>query len=274
MIRWGVIIAGVFAAGLAAGLLLSGVQADVAPKNPVVSPTPNSTELEELRADVKRLEDDKAMLAAHNDALETEAAALRSDQSMMDDVLKDAASPEDTPATAEATAPAPPATPRSEWRRGGPPPTPEQMAEFRKNMDAQQARMQDRLNEQLTAMNDPNAVENFNTLMEYQQAEQELRRKLRDATTDEAREKIDAQLRENRQAERQLLNDQQDVMLQRLAASSGIKSTDAQQKFIDDLRVTLDNPFFRMEPMLTGGGPGRGGPRGGGFGGPRSPGGN
>ncbi len=268
MIRWGAIVAAVFAMGLAAGVLLSRVQAGVAPESSPVTLATDTTELATLRTELARLEEDRAILAARNDALESEAEAMRNEQSMIDDVLLEAATPEEMP---EPTQTATPSPFDGDQRRGDrPQPTPEQMAEFRKNFEDQQTRMQERLTEQLTAMNDPNAIENYNTLMAYQQEEQQLRRQLRDAKTDDAREKIEAQLRDARQAARQTLNDQQDAMLQRLAASSGIKSTDAQQKFINDLRATLDNPFFRMEPMLVGGGPGRGGPRGMGFGGPRS----
>jgi len=269
MMRWGAMIAGIFAAGFAAGLLLSRVQADVVPQNAPTLPSPDAAELPELRAAVKHLEEERAMLAARNEALETETAALRNDQSLMDDVLQDAAMAEEAPSPTDTPASAPPGAPGPDWRRGGPRPTPEQMAEFRKNFEAQQSRMQDRMADQLSAMNSPNAIENFNALMEYQQSEQELRRQMRDATTDEARAKIETQLRDTRQAQRQLLNDQQNSMLQNLAASSGIKDADAQQKFIDDLRATLDNPFFKMESMLGGGSAGRGGPRGMGFGGQR-----
>ncbi len=271
MIRWGVIVASVFAMGLAAGLLLPGGPAGVAPKASPLTQSTGAAELTSLRSELARLEYDWAMLAARNDAIEAEAAALRSDQTLMDEVLQEATSAEDMPVPLETPAPT---APQANRRRGGPQPTPEQMAEFRNNFEEQQASRQERLTEQLAQMNDPNAIDNFNALMELQQEEQQLRRQMRDAATDDARAKIDAQLRETQAAARQTLNDQQNAMLHSLAASSGINDPGAQQKFIDDLRATLDNPFFRMEPMLLGGGPGRGGPRGMGFGGPWGPGGN
>jgi hypothetical protein len=259
-------------AGLSAGWWLSRAEATVNPGNLSAAPTKEMAELVNLRSELTRLEEERALLAARNDALELEAETVRNERSLMDEVLQEAAHREEAPEPAQATT-----TPDPGWRRGGARPTPEQMAEFRKNFEDQQGRMRDRLDEQLAQMNDPNAIENFNALMEYRQEEQQLQRQMRDATTDAARAKIEAQLREARQSSRQLLNDQQDAMLRGLAASSGIKDAGAQQKFVEDLRTTLDNPFFQMEPMLvggSGGAGGRGGPRGfggGGFGNGRPP---
>jgi len=268
MFRWGMTIVCVFAAGVAAGMLLSGPEAGNAPASAALATPSDSADPHRLRTELQRLEEDRAMLAARNDALESEATALRHELELVDDLLQDAAAPQ---AIAEANDAAPTPQPQSasqdpnqDWRRGRPQPTAEQMAEFRRNFEEQQERMRQRVEDELVQMNDPNAIDNFNAITELQSQERELQRQMRDAKTDAARDELEAQRSEVRQSIRQILSSQQTAMIERMAASNGITNADAQQKFVDDFRATLDNPFFRMDAM-PGGGPGRGRPRGFGF---------
>ncbi len=230
-------------------------------------PVAEPAELVSLRAETRRVADERAALAEQLAALQSENEMLRGEQLLMEDVLDDAARTKadavaDSPAPAEAV----PAVPAQEngnrdQRRQ---PTPEQMEEFRKQQEAQRAEWRARLDEELARMGDPNAAQNFQALLDYRQDEQALREQMRDAKTDAERERIADDLRATTQASRQLLNSQQDSILRNVAASNGISDAASQQKFVEATRAALENPFFTMEPMLSGGGRGpRGGPWGG-----------
>lgn len=214
-------------------------------------------ELVSLRAEMRRAEDERAALAEQLAALATENEMLRGEQALMEAVLDDAAraAPQTESAPAE-TNPASPSEPENrEGRRG---PSPEQMAEFRSQQEEQREAMRARLDEELIRMGDPNAVQNFQAMLAYREDEEALRRQYRDAKTDAERQKITEELRATQDAARQLLNSQQDSILRKVAASSGISDPAAQQRFVEETRAALANPFFSMEPMLLGGRGGRG----------------
>lgn len=208
-----------------------------------------------LRAEMRRTEDERAALAEQLAALSNENEILRNEQALMESVLDDAARAGERMAEVAETASETAATqePDSEDRDRRRGPSPEQMEEYRRAQEAQREAMRARLDEDLIRMGDPNAVQNFQTLLQYREDEQELRRQLREASTDAQRQKLSDDLRATELAARQLLNAQQDSILRKVAASNGIADPAAQQKFVEATRAALANPFFSMEPMLTGG---------------------
>lgn len=240
--------------GLGAGWAVSQAMQPAAPIEGEAQAEP--ADLVAMRAEMRRTEDERAVLEAQLAALVNENEILRNEQALMESVLDDAARAGERMAdTSEpVTEPAPTAEADSEdrdRRRGGP--SPEQMEEFRRAQEEQREAMRARLDEELIRMGDPNAVQNFQTLLQYREAEQDLRRQMREASTDAQRQNISDDLRATELAARQLLNSQQDSILRGVAASNGITDRAAQDKFVEATRAALANPFFSMEPMLTGG---------------------
>src|SRR5690606_15086052 len=75
------------------------------------------------------------------------------------------------------------------------------------------------------------------------------------ATEDEAeRERLRAEMDSARDTMRTLVTDQQDQMLRDLAADMGVTSGSRQDEFVTRMRETMEDPFFRGEGMLGGGG--------------------
>jgi len=247
--------------GMGAGWAVSQGMRPAAPTNDETQAEP--AELVAMRAEMRRAEDERAALAEQLAVLERANEMLREEQALMEAVLDDAArAAAETPGVAAEAAAEPEGNADDRDRRQEP--TPEQMAEYRRQQEAQRETMRARLDEELIRMGDPNAVQNFQALLDYREDEQALRRQYREADTDAERQKIAGDLRATELEARQLLNSQQDSILRGVAASNGISDPVAQQRFVEATRAALANPFFSMEPMLTGGGRG---PRG--FGPPR-----
>ncbi len=260
-------IASIFLVGLGAGWWLTRAEASAGPEGAALPVRSESAEMVKLRAEFRRIDDERGFFAERNAALEQEAEALRKDQSELEEALREAvAFVDEPPAPAEAAAPKATPEPRQRGDRSRPAPTPEQMVEFRRSFEEG---MQTRLDGALAELNDPGAAQRVEDLMAWRDRQMELAQQLRNAKTDDEREKIAAEMQEARRNARSLLNEQQDSILSALAAASGITDPKAQAKLMADLKATMDNPFFRMETMLLGGPAGRGGPRG--FGNGRPP---
>lgn len=240
-------------AGLGAGW---GVSQAMRSAEPIADETrAEPADLVTMRAEMRRTEDERAALAEQLAALANENEILRGEQALMETVLDDAARAGERAAEAQELSTETEAEPVAESedrdRRRGP--SPEQMEEYRRAQEAQREAMRARLDEELIRMGDPNAVQNFQNLLQYRQDEQELRRQMREASTDAQRQQLSDDLRATELAARQLLNAQQDSILRNVAASNGITDPAAQQKFVEATRAALANPFFSMEPMLSGG---------------------
>ena len=86
----------------------------------------------------------------------------------------------------------------------------------------------------------------------------DLREQIRAAETDEARAALDEEMDLVRDSLDELRTEQQNDMLRNLAAANGIDNPKQVNRFMRDMKATLDSPFFRF----GGGPPGRGGGRG------------
>lgn len=111
----------------------------------------------------------------------------------------------------------------------------------------------------------PEEQERIAALGEYGAAMFELRQQMGDATTDEEREALGQAMRENFDGMRSLMQEQQDAMFRETLENAGIDKPGRQKQLIQELRETMDSPFFMGSP--GGGGGGFRGPGGGGFGG-------
>jgi len=130
--------------------------------------------------------------------------------------------------------------------------------------------MRNRMNERLDAQwedADAETKERITALAEYQDAMFETGMQMRNAETDEEREALQAVMRENMQAMREINREQQNYMIKNLARDFGITGEDT-GKFNTDMRGILSDPLFNMGSMGPGGF--RGGFGGGGFGGGRA----
>ncbi|MBI1317342.1 MAG: hypothetical protein GC168_00150 [Candidatus Hydrogenedens sp.] len=154
---------------------------------------------------------------------------------------------------------------RERWRGGWGDMTEEQRQEMAN-------RFRDGMNqffdEEYAYAKDAESQERIAALGDYANQMFDLRRAMRDATTDEEREALRAQSDEMREASEKLLREQQNAMLRDVATAHGIKGKDS-KAYIRDMRAVMESPFFTFPMGGRGpGGPGGfgGGPRGGGGG--------
>lgn len=105
----------------------------------------------------------------------------------------------------------------------------------------------------------PAEQERIAALGEYGEAMFELRRQMGDAETDEEREALGEAMRENWDGMRDLMREQQDHMFRETLEAAGIKKRGEQRLLIENIRETIESPFF----MGSRGSGGFGGPPGG-----------
>ncbi len=217
-----------------------------------------STTIVAPSAEIERLRTERDRLEAENDDLVAQLTSLLDQQAQW---VESAVIPEEPAPQQAALAPQDPGE-----RRRGPDWDSEEMRARREEFMRENAERMREFEERLAAqLTDPAAIERFNALMEWREYQQELAGEYRRAQTDAERESIRAKMDEVRQTSRQMVRDQQDKMLRDLAAANGISDPAKQAAFVSGMKQALDNPFFTMEGMFTGGGgPGRGGFPGGG----------
>jgi len=112
---------------------------------------------------------------------------------------------------------------------------------------------------------EPEAQERLAALQDYTEQLFDIRQQFRQAD-DATREKLREEMRTLRDEMAPLQREQQDYLLRRTAAAHGLEKPGEQNRFIRDLRSTMQDPIFMQG--------GRGGGGGGGFNGGRQGGGN
>ena len=165
----------------------------------------------------------------------------------------------------------------SDSRRGGDPNETDaereaRIAEYRQEREQRGAEMRDRMRtfmeEQIQNAPDKATQDRLASISEYGENMMDLFQQMRDAQTDEERDALRDQLRENGTATRQLVNEQQDYLMRESLRQSGVTDPKAQNAAMQSLRQTMEGPFFRGPLAWSGGGGGPGGPGdfgGGGF---------
>lgn len=133
--------------------------------------------------------------------------------------------------------------------------------ERRQAFEEMRDRMDEFMLDQAQAAPSKAAQDRIAQIAEYQQYMADLRQQMSETEDETEREELRAELREVQDASTGLVREQQDSLIRDVAATYGIKDEDAVAQFTNDLRATMENPFFRM------GGFGGGGGRRGGFGG-------
>lgn len=249
--RLGLILVSLFAAGAAVGWLVAVSQAAV--KEPEIVTVTDTAQLEELEAKVARLESYRDQLASTNRDITAQLVALLGDQAALEEAAFEWEAPvegleqSDDQVAEEALD----QTEARERRR-------QQTEEWRSRISGQMREMFDR---QFAGVEDPAALESLAALNEWREYQQSLRQELRGAETEEERNAIFAEMEEARSNSQQLVNEQQEALLRAFAEEHGISGDSELADFNDQLRKVLEDPFFRMERMLVGGGGpmGRGG---------------
>lgn len=262
MIRLAIFAVAFLGAGVAIGWIAAPSPHSATPEVEIgaaVPVTAPSVELEALKADRDRLE-------AENEDLVGQITLLLDQQAQWPDA---ASRSETTDQTVGLSQPQP--TQDRERSRSDDNSEDEQQrreAYARENARRMQE-FEDWIASQIT---DPKGIERYNDLMQWREYQDELRQQYRDADTDAERDAIRAKLDEGRRSARQLVEDQQDTILRGIASANGVTDTAKQTEFVAAMRQAMESPFFELESMLSGGGPSRGFPFGGGRGGGRPPG--
>jgi len=201
---------------------------------------PNDAAWAHLRDERDRLETANAELTAQLAGLEEELATLRTENALWDEFARLDTAAVQTPEPFVGSGEATPEQRRAERRDA----FLAQRAEFASRMNAL-------LDERFAAVQDPVAVERLNAALEWRDYQRDLGRRLRDAETDEARQALRAEMENARWNAEQLVAAQQDDLIRGIAAAFAVPEAD-RPAFIEDMRGVLADPFFELEPMLTG----------------------
>ena len=118
--------------------------------------------------------------------------------------------------------------------------------------------------ESLANSTDPVEQERLLAMEEYMGVMMDLRGQMRDAETEEEEDALRAAMEENGVAMRELVDEQQQYMLGKVAEDFGIKKPGQQRKLAEAMQQTMESPFFWGGRMFGGGwgGPGGRGGRG------------
>lgn len=250
--RLGLILIALFAGGALVGWLAAASQA--AGEEPRIITVTDTAKVLELEAKIARLESYRDRLASTNREMTAQLSALLQNQAALEEFALQMEEPAESfdqngePASE-------PAADRSEARER----RRQQAEEWRSRFAGQAREMFDR---QFAMTDDPAALESLAALNEWREYQQSLRQELRSVESEEDRNAILTEMEEARRNSQQLVHDQQDSLLRTFAEEHGISGETELGAFNDQLREVLQNPFFRMERMLVGGGgPGRWGTR-------------
>ena len=249
--RQGLILIALFAGGAAVGWLVAASQA--AEKAPQIVTVTDTAKVKELEAKIARLQSYRDQLASTNREMTAQLSALLQNQAALEEFENQTVEPAESVDQNRDPASEPEAD-RSEARER----RRRQAEQWRGRFEGQAREM---FNQQFELVDDPAAMESLAALNEWREYQQSLRQQLREVEAEEDRNAIVAEMEEARWNARQLVNEQQDSLLRAFAEEHGISGETEQGAFTDQLREVLQNPFFRMERMLVGGGgPGRRGP--------------
>lgn len=241
----------VFGGGLALGWLAAPTkQPEAEPAIHAVAPE-DTAKLQALEAELRRQESERGRIERNNQDLSTRIEALLDQLSALQlTMLEVETRVPDPPRNAEAAVPDPASVDEENvpWR-GLRPEQIQQREEMRVRFED---RMRLALDEQVALLDDPDAVERLDNLLEWRDYQQEIRQQLREAESDSEREALLAEIDEAQYNARRLVNFEQDSLLRGLATEFGVKGSD-QDLFVNQLRETLQSPFFTMERRLTGG---------------------
>ncbi len=246
VLRLGLALVSVFAGGVAVGWAVS-------PGVPASEEEPRVVSVRDI-AKEEALEDKIALLEAYRDSLVSEnenmvdqIEALLNAQADLDEGTIEFG---EQPASEEQSevAAAEPTSERREARER----RRQQFEQFRERFEGQSREMWD---EQFALIDDPAALESLEALSEWQDYQRELRQQLREMESEADRNAVLAEMEEARWNAQQLVNEQQNSVLRAFAEKQGITGDTERDQFVDGLRETLENPFFRMERALVGGGP-------------------
>ncbi len=147
-------------------------------------------------------------------------------------------------------------TRREEWRAE----RDERVADFRE-------RMQGYFDEAMQQAPDAAVKNRIAAINEYSDYTMDLMREMRTAETEEERQAIREELGATWEASRALVREQQDYLLKETLKVNGVTNAQQQDRLVQAMRQTMEDPFFRMPggggPGGPWGGRGRGGDRGG-----------
>lgn len=241
-LRLGLVLVLVFAGGAALGWVVSpGVPASE--EDPRVVTVRDTAAEEALKEKIALLEVYRdTVVSANRDMIDQIAALMEAQANAEEATLElveqfESEAPEPEPASEQREA--------RERRR-------QQFEQWRERFQGQARGMWD---EQFAMIDDPVALESLEALSEWRDYQRELGRQLREMESEEDRNAVIAEMREARWNAQQLVNEQQSSVLRTFAEKMGITGDANQDQFVDQLRETLQNPFFRMERALVGGGP-------------------
>lgn len=225
-----------------------------------------------LNEQISAAKSEAESLARENRKLQDQLASAKKVEPAQQDLLEAVGSPTDavlTPGAQEADA-----SVGSDRRRpgGDPNETDEERqareAQWRQEREQRGQEMRERIrefmDEQIHNAPDKATQERLASISEYSEAMMDTFQRMREAETDEQREAIREEMRQNGEAMRQLVREQQDYLMRDSLRQSGITDPKAQEAAMQTLRQTMEGPFFRG-PMAWGGGGGPGGPGGGFF---------
>lgn len=252
----GLVIVLVFAGGVALGwAVLPGVPASE--DEPRVVTVRDTAKEEALEKKIALLEAYRDTLVSENQDMVGRIAALVRARADAEEGALEFGDPPQGEEEGEALEPGPTPEQREARERRR-----QQAEQWRERFEGQARGMWD---ERFATIDDPAALESLEALSEWRDYQQAMRRQLRELESEEDRNAVLAEMEEARWNAQQLVNDQQNSLLRAFAEEHGITGDTDQDQFIDQLRETLQNPFFEMERALVGGGlPGRRGfgPRG------------
>jgi hypothetical protein len=222
-------------------------------------------EQEALFERVKRENDDLYTQLQTKD--QREVAALATPAALPEDLFA-----EEEPFELEAPEAAPAREPRRDERgrgRGGIDWNSEEWQARREEFaNRARERIADFATRQLERANDPASQQRVLAMEEYSNYMMDLMQEMRAAANDEQREQLREEMRTARESMQTLVTQQQDHLLRQTAQNFGITNASKQEEFVQAMRSTMQDPFFRSPDggMM---GVGRGG-----FGGGARPGGD
>ena len=238
-------------------------------------------ELGRFRETANNAEQEAGRLRTENEALENEVSSLEMGLAAQPVSQGNPAAPPGPEPEATTSAPAAPQVPGPKEPTTQEPPGPVGVLEAGPPLSKEQARereeqrrrwadeLRQRTREAMqTAIGkdaDRTTQDRVAALDEYFDYTMDLAQQMREAQSDEERQALRDELGEAMRTSREIVTEQQDHMLRQIASQNGINSPEAQNRFVESMRETLDTPFFRAPgPGMMGlGGPrerrGRGG---------------
>lgn len=107
--------------------------------------------------------------------------------------------------------------------------------------------------EMAKAADRPDVQQRLTQISDYVNDLQQLKEQLRGMEDSPERDALREQLRQTQSAMRDTVHEQQRYLLEEAVAASGVDNPGQARRVANSVRQTMNSPFFRMEPMLSGG---------------------